>query len=75
MTRDRVRALLIALFAAAAILSGAGNATGTRLLTAIGFVCFAAGAVVLLRWRRRLRARVFVSEEKTGGGREGEAPE
>ena len=65
MSRDQVRALTIALFAAAAILSAAGHATGARWLTALGYVCFAVGALVLLRWRRRIRGRVLDREDKT----------
>jgi hypothetical protein len=57
MSRERVRALLIALFAAAAVLTAAGHVAGARWLTALGYVCFAIGALVLLRWRRRIRGR------------------
>ncbi len=65
MSRDQVRAVLIALFAAAAGLTAAGHSTGARWLTALGYICFAAGAVVLLRWRQRIRGKVFDREEKT----------
>jgi len=65
MNRDRVRLLLVALFAAAAALSAAGNETGRRWLSALAFVCFAAGVMVLLRWRRKVRGRVLAREDKT----------
>jgi hypothetical protein len=65
MSRDRVRVILVALFAAAAILSAAGNESGRRWLSALAFVCFAAGVAVLLRWRRRTRGKVFDREDKT----------
>jgi peptidoglycan/LPS O-acetylase OafA/YrhL len=65
MSRGRVRALLVALFGAAAILSAIGNTSGRRWLTALAFICFAAGAAVLLHWRRKIRGRVLDREEKT----------
>ncbi len=75
VSRDRVRALLIVLFAAAAALSLAGNESGAHWLNALAFCCFAAGVYVILRWRRRIHATVLDREDKTPSDREEQARE
>jgi hypothetical protein len=60
-----LRRLAIALFAAAAVLIGAGNATHRRWLVALAILCFLAGAACFLRWRLAQHARVLDREEKT----------
>lgn len=65
MGTERMRALMIALFAAAALLSGIGNSSGQGWVIALAFSAFAAGVIVFGRWRQALRAKVFDREEKT----------
>ena len=65
MSPERFRIASIALFAAAAVLAGVGNETGTRLLTGFAFGLFALGAAAFLKWRRARFARVLDREEKT----------
>ena len=65
MSSGRARIAAILCFAAAAVLVGLGNQTGHRIFTAVGFVCFAVGALAFLRWRRAQRAKVFDREDKT----------
>lgn len=65
MGTEGMRALMIVLFAAGAILSGVGNSSGQGWLIALAFTAFAAGVIVFGRWRRALRAKVFDREEKT----------
>jgi len=55
----------IVLIAAAAIVTGVGNATKLHWLTAIGFGLFAVGAGAFLRWRVAQRGKVLDREEKT----------
>jgi len=68
-SRERVRVTLIALFAIAAVLNVTGNETGARPVVILSYVCFFAGVLVFMNWRRRLaqtrRARVFDREAKT----------
>jgi hypothetical protein len=60
----RLRVVMIALFAAAAVLSAiAGDERGPLLALAIG--CFSGGVVAFFRWRSKLRANVFDRGEKT----------
>jgi hypothetical protein len=69
VTAARLRVLTIALFAAAAVLTGvAGKEDGP--LFAAGIACFLLGVVVFLRWRQAqhreaARGSVFAREEKT----------
>jgi Kef-type K+ transport system membrane component KefB len=65
MAPERMRALMIALFAVAALLSGIGNSSGQGWVIALAFSAFAAGVIIFGRWRRALRAKVFDREEKT----------
>ena len=65
MGRPRLRALAIALFAAAALAVGVGNSTHRGWLVALAFACFVAGVAAYSRWRRAPRARVFDRKEKT----------
>jgi hypothetical protein len=65
MGRDRLRAIAIALFAAGALLAGAGNSLHQGWLLALAFSSFAIGVAVFFRWRQALRARVFDQEDKT----------
>jgi Flp pilus assembly protein TadB len=58
------RGLAIVLFAAAAVLVGIGNSTGSKWLQAAAYLLFAFGVLAFLRWRRR-RATVLDSEDKT----------
>jgi len=63
---NRVRLLLIVVFALGAALSGFGHTKDERWLVALGYLCFAAGAAIVLRWRRHGAGKVFNREEKTG---------
>jgi peptidoglycan/LPS O-acetylase OafA/YrhL len=65
MGKEPLRALAIALFAAAAVLAGVGNSTHRGWLSALAFGAFAVGVIAFMRWRQRRRARVFDREEKT----------
>jgi hypothetical protein len=42
---------------------------------AIAFGCFAAGVIVVMRWRAANRARVFAREEKTPAPQDPSSPE
>jgi predicted membrane protein len=64
MSAGRLRVVMIALFAAAAILTAISN---DGPLFAAAFVCFVAGVLFFFRWRRVLRGSVFAREEKTPG--------
>ena len=69
----RLRLGAILLFGAAAILTGVGNETGHRVVTALAFALFAGGAVLFLLWRRETAsARVLDLEDKTGSDPEDE---
>ena len=63
--KEWLRALAVALFAVAAVLAGIGNERHERWLVALAFGCFAAGVLVVMRWRAANRAKVFAREEKT----------
>jgi uncharacterized membrane protein YdbT with pleckstrin-like domain len=65
------RALAVVLFAAAAVLVGVGNSTGSKWLQAAAYCLFAFGVLAFLRWRRQ-RARVLDSEDKTSFGEDGD---
>jgi hypothetical protein len=60
----RLRVLMIALFAIAAVLTAVAGEEGGPLF-ALGFACFLGGVAVFFRWRRKLRASVFDRGEKT----------
>jgi hypothetical protein len=64
--RDRVRAWLILLLLAAAVLSVVGNKTHARWLVSLSFLVFAVAAILIVRTRR---ARVFDREAKTDENR------
>jgi hypothetical protein len=67
----RLRVLAIALFVAAAVLSGvAGNGGGPFAAAAVA--CFTGGVIAFFRWRRAARtgATVFDRKEKTPDGGE-----
>ena len=69
MSANRLRALLIALCAAAAVTSLVANKAGDRWFGGLSFALFVAAVVTYGVWRRRVvterRARVFDREAKT----------
>ncbi len=69
MSANRLRAWLIGLLAAAAVLSVVGNKTHTAWVGWISLAVFLAAALLYARWRRAAsrerRARVFDREAKT----------
>jgi hypothetical protein len=61
---------MVALLAAAAIVSVVARKSGQGWVTAIAFTLFGLGVGVYFRWRRRVRAKVLDSKEKTSSDRE-----
>ena len=69
MSADRLRILLIALIAAAAVVSYIGSRSHSRVVSSLGFGVFLVAVLVYPYWRRAVRreraARVFDREAKT----------
>ena len=65
MSVDRLRAILIALLAAAAVLGVVGHKTHSPWVVWLSYVCFFVAVGTYFRWRQRLRARVLAREDKT----------
>jgi hypothetical protein len=69
MSADRIRAWLIALIVAAAVVSFIGNRESSSVLNSLGLAIFIGAVGVYGLWRRAVRneraARVFDREAKT----------
>ena len=69
MSADRIRAILIALIVAAAVVSLLGNKSHNHVVSALGFGIFLVAVMVYATWRRAVRreqaGRVFDREAKT----------
>jgi hypothetical protein len=69
MSASRLRYLLIALLAVAAVLSVVGSKTGSHAVGALSVAAFLGAVVLYANWRRqvaaRRRGRVFDREAKT----------
>jgi hypothetical protein len=69
MSADRLRACVIALIVAAAVVSFVGNRAASGILNSLGLTIFLAAVGVYGLWRRAVRneraARVFDREAKT----------
>jgi uncharacterized membrane protein YfcA len=69
LTANRLRALLIALLAGAAVTSVVQSKTGSQAFGALAFALFVGAVITYGIWRRRVfterRARVFDREAKT----------
>jgi uncharacterized membrane protein YfcA len=69
MSADRLRVLLIALIAVAAVVGYIGNRNDSRVVSSLGFGVFLVAVLVYPYWRRAMRrerdARVFDREAKT----------
>ncbi len=69
MLPNRLRLILIATLAAAAVLSVVGNKEHSPFLGWLSFACFLVGVFLYLSWRREVaqarRATVFNREAKT----------
>ena len=69
MSSRRLRIWLIALIAAAAVISFIGNRADSKVVNAIGFGAFLGAVFLYAYWRRAVRrelaARVFDREAKT----------
>ena len=68
MSADRLRVILIALLAAAAVLGVVGHKTDSPWIVWVSYVCFIVALVFYFRWRQQIRARVLDREEKTPQG-------
>ncbi|HWB22968.1 MAG TPA: hypothetical protein VG652_08775 [Gaiellaceae bacterium] len=68
MSADRLRVILIALLAFAAVLGVVGHKAGSPWIVWVSYACFVVAVAVYLRWRQGIRARVLDREEKTAQG-------
>ena len=59
MTADRLRTLLIALLALAAVVSVVAKKADSPFVGWLSFAIFVVSVGVYFRWRRAVRARVF----------------
>jgi 1,4-dihydroxy-2-naphthoate octaprenyltransferase len=68
MSAERLRVILIALLAAAAVLGAIGHKSNSPWIVWLSYVCFFVAVGFYFRWRQRIRARVLDREEKTPQG-------
>jgi dolichyl-phosphate-mannose--protein O-mannosyl transferase len=68
VSADRLRVILIALLAAAAVFGVIGHKSNSPWIVWLSYVCFFIAVGFYFRWRQRIRARVLDREEKTPRG-------
>jgi hypothetical protein len=65
VTPNRLRAILIGLIAAAAVVSVVAQKADNRWLGWVSFALFTVAVGVYFRWRQAVRAKVFDRQAKT----------
>jgi hypothetical protein len=68
VSAERLRVILIALLAAAAVLGVVGHKADSPWVVWVSYAVFIVAVAVFLRWRQGIRARVLDREEKTTQG-------